>query len=404
MLTSILEKTNTYFDSLLVAILCCVPMISFLVNINNIIPFTLGVLLLSLLIKKRNEIFKNYKKGLFFLIYIFIFFIFLLINCIVFGIHEEGLKKILSFFVYGFLPWIFLYIMYICNSNLKFIIVIKFINFFYALFALSIYTTNFWVYTPKDRMAISYYILPLLLSVFFEFLLDKYNSISIKVVKAIIYLIIYYPYLRFTIGFMSRGTILSVFLCVFFAILCLLNKKNKIILSTISILVAIIILIFGVPLLEGLQSLVSYFNISFEFINKNLNLLQSNNLGNGRSLIYQNAINGIIQHPIIGNGIGSFNMVYGTYPHNFIMQTWYEGGILYMLFLTIPIIYSFFRVVYGNDIKKEFKLFYLFIFFLTIVRLLLSFEYWLDLFFWICIFISLYLIKKDIKKTELKGD
>lgn len=66
MLKKIIDKINTDFDSLIISILCCVPMISFIFNINNIIPFTLLILLFSLVIKKRTEIFKNFKKGIFF--------------------------------------------------------------------------------------------------------------------------------------------------------------------------------------------------------------------------------------------------------------------------------------------------------------------------------------------------
>lgn len=74
-----IENINNF----LLAILICVPMISFIVNINNIIPYTNIVVLIILLFcnfKKMKNIQINIKT----LVYIMIFVVMILINIMMF--------------------------------------------------------------------------------------------------------------------------------------------------------------------------------------------------------------------------------------------------------------------------------------------------------------------------------
>ncbi len=397
MFNRIASDLRQNIDSLLISLLCCVPMMSFILNFDNIIPIILVILLSFTIIYKRFLINISILNDRILIAYIVIFSSFLLLNIILHGLDSHSIKRISYFGVYGVLPISMLYILYQKKAELNLYKIFQYINCIYAIISLFVFGINFWRYSPQERMSISYYILPVFLSLFFEFLLDENKNLKYKLIKYLIYFIIFIPYLNFAIGLMSRGAILSIVICMYLTFLSLQSKKRKIRILLISLIAAVIIVCFGLYILEFISNLLSSFGISFSFIDKNLTLLQENSIGNGRDIIYHNVISGISNHPVIGNGIGEFERVFTTYPHNFILQSWYEGGFVYMCILVIPNFYSIVRIIFNNDISNKKKYFFIFIFSLSIVRLLLSFEYWKDLFFWIYLFMSLLLIQEDLK-------
>ena len=65
-------------------------------------------------------------------------------------------------------------------------------------------------------------------------------------------------------------------------------------------------------------------------------MIALNDISNGREPVYEAAIAGIKNAPLLGNGIEAFPAYTAySYPHNFILQLVYEGGIL---FCVIPVI------------------------------------------------------------------
>lgn len=391
-------------DSLLLSILFCVPMMSLILDFNNIIPTILTVLLTFTIIYKKFQIDKSIRNDRMLIIYILIFSSFLLLNILFHGVDTYSIKRILYFGVYGILPISMIYVLHNKKGEFSLYKIFQYINCLYAIMSIFVYNINFWQYSPQERMSVSYYILPVFMSLFFEFLLDENKNLKYKLLKYFIYLILFIPYLNFAIGLMSRGAILSIVICMYFTFLSLQTKARKIKVILISFIVLIVILCFGVYILEFISDLLSSMGISFSFIEKNLKLLQENSIGNGRDVIYNNVISGIFNHPFIGNGIGEFEKIFGTYPHNFILQSWYEGGFVFMSILVIPNFYSIVKIIFHNNIPKERKYFFIFIFSLSIIRLLLSFEYWKDMFFWIYLLISLILIQEDLKQyLEKRG-
>lgn len=397
--------SNINVDCLIISILCCLPVFSFFCDIDNILPISFFVLMVSTVIYKKDRVFNinNLRNNKIIIIYFLVILIFMITNILIFGLNIESLKRLLYFFVYAVLPAITLFVLYISEVKFNFVKIFRYINYFYAFFALFIYNDNFWTYPIAERMPMSYYFLPLLLSVFFELVLDKESTLKHKCIKIVLYIILYYPYLRFTLGFMSRGAILAILFCMVFTFICYLNKKKRIPTLVFLIIASLIVLAFGLDILKFIHNILNEFNIYIEFIEKNIRLIESNSIGNGRDVIYQNAIQGIVNSPLIGNGIGDFQNVYGTYPHNFILQMLYECGIFYTIFICFPIFYTFFKIIFINDKSIDYKCFYLFIFSLTIIRLLLSFEYWLDLFFWFCLFISLVFLIEEFKLKKVRG-
>lgn len=391
------DEIKQNIDNLIIATLICIPLFSYLINFDNVIPIFLFFLFVFTLFYKKPSLsfLKNIDKTIFF--FFVCFLICIVLNLIIFQTDEFVIIRLLYFLVYGALPVLILYILYISRTKINLLNIIRIINFFYAIGSIFIFNRNFWVYDVSGRMSISYYFLPILVSLFFELYLDRPITPKKILLKLIIYTIIYLPYFKFTITFMSRGAILATILCIYLTIISVLEKKLKKIIIIISFLLILIGIFFGVYILEFIQNILFSLNISFRFVDKNLQLLLDHSIGNGRDVIYSNAIIGIYDHPVFGNGIGSFERIYGTYPHNFILQTWYEAGFLYMLIMTLPIFYSILRIIFSEHIDKKIKYSFIFIFSIGIVRLFLSFEYWKEMFYWIYLFMSLLLIQYDLK-------
>lgn len=397
MFNRIASDLRQNIDSLLISLLCCVPMMSFILDFNNVIPIILAILLSFTIIYKRFLINISILNDRILIAYIVIFSSFLLLNIVLHGLDSHSIKRISYFGVYGVLPISMLYILYQKKSEFNLFKIFQYINCLYAIMSVFVFGINFWQYSPQEKMSVSYYILPVFLSVFFEFLSDENKNIKYKLIKYFLYFIIFIPYLHFATNLMSRGAILSIAVCIYLTFLSLQSKKRKIRILLISFIAALILVCFGIYILEFISNLLSSLGVSFSFIDKNLRLLQENSIGNGRDVIYHNVISGISNHPVIGSGIGEFERVFATYPHNFVLQSWYEGGFVYMCILVIPNFYSIVRIIFNNNISNKKKYFFIFIFSLSIIRLLLSFEYWKDLFFWIYLFMSLLLIQEDLK-------
>lgn len=94
-------------NNLLLAILICVPMMSFIININNIIPITNIIVLVTLLYINRKKI-KNVKVNIYVLSYILLLTIIILINIILFRFSKLCNRKIIIFYcIWNFAMYIF---------------------------------------------------------------------------------------------------------------------------------------------------------------------------------------------------------------------------------------------------------------------------------------------------------
>src|SRR5690606_8838226 len=118
-------------------------------------------------------------------------------------------------------------------------------------------------------------------------------------------------------------------------------------------------------------------------------------ISNGRGKLLNYAFSDISDNLFLGNGIAVFDEKYGNYPHNFIVQILYEGGILYLIPMSI-IILKFFKIIVSNQYSKDYKIFLIYLFTAGIIELLFSNVYWRSVFFWL--FIGMLLNNKREKK------
>lgn len=202
----------------------------------------------------------------------------------------------------------------------------------------------------------------------------------------------------------NRGAVVCVLFCL---IILLMNEYDgekrvpptplKIAVLAILFMVGAIALINMKPILEAMQT---FFDNTFDFVPsfvaKMLKYINEGDVTDGRAIINEFVLQGIREKPIFGHGIETFeNYIrvrlskYWPYPHQYIYQYLFEGGIVFSL---IPIYLSLsltFKVVAMRITdKKEFAVCCSLVC-LCIPKLLLSTDVWDSTDIWMLITYSL---------------
>lgn len=232
-----------------------------------------------------------------------------------------------------------------------------------------------------EKMYNSYLILSFILFSFIGIYI--YNKHKAVVLLSVINLVIYVPILL-AIG--VRGVYISIALFFFLIVLNTSfferNKKPIIILSLLLLL--FLLSVDWLELIENLRQWLANYDIEVYALEKYFIMFSNEDVSNGRSLLYSNAISGFFSSPIWGNGLGIFEqMNEGLYVHNIFLEVLYEGGML----LSIVFIYGFARfskLVYRcKDIKKDHYTFVIVLFVLGCSILLFSNTLWRVVSFWL---------------------
>lgn len=150
------------------------------------------------------------------------------------------------------------------------------------------------------------------------------------------------------------------------------------------VIAAIVVILFFSYTVSLIGDMLSSIGVSSRAVNKLLALESEGDLSNGRSPITHLAIEGFFSSPIWGHGFDQFLANTGyVYPHNFILQMLYDGGLI-MVLLIIPktIVLSIRKLKFCSQ-----DLFALFTFLFTIGVLggLFSEDLWKQPMLWITI-------------------
>ena len=127
----------------------------------------------------------------------------------------------------------------------------------------------------------------------------------------------------------------------------------------------------------------------------------SNNesMSEGRDILYKKAAVGIVDSPIWGHGIGSFDNYSGAYPHNIFLQLMYEGGIILTIPLLILLIKGFMSL-FSFKYQQPYRNFLLLLFCSGVIELFLSSFLWMSICLWLfygqVLLSNKYLIKKEV--------
>lgn len=245
-------------------------------------------------------------------------------------------------------------------------------------------------------MGASYAILPSIVAAILHFVFLRRN----KLFDLISYLSnIYLLIILFTTG--TRGALLAIILLICIIIYIKQRQKIKDKANILTPLLFIIISTATLFIVWNIETILLsiymlLFNLGIESatIIKTVNLINENGIVgilNDRESVYGNALYLIKSSPVWGNGIGSYADHYnGTYPHNLFLQLLVEGGVLLLLPFLIIITLSLGAII------KPFKTKYIldsnlsliiFLFVISIPRLMLSSYLWQNQAIWLLIFV-----------------
>ncbi|EIC06103.1 O-antigen polymerase [Acetivibrio thermocellus YS] len=129
-----------------------------------------------------------------------------------------------------------------------------------------------------------------------------------------------------------------------------------------------------------------------------LNTLVSGNiaLDKGRSIMWSNALQMILEHPIIGNGIYSDRNEFGIYCHQFVLELFLDFGIIIGTIIIIIFAWSTIKILLKCQ-NQEWKLMFILFFSMIIIRLNFSSSFWSDTNFWACLIIGSKALRETAK-------
>ena len=199
-------------------------------------------------------------------------------------------------------------------------------------------------------MDVSYgYLVPIVANIIYIFCFLKEDSPKIKTIIALVSLANSFFFVQLLLHG-SRGPLLSIFVLLF--VLWFFPKTNDHMLGLhikgnklfSAILILILLLVSFFPAIEMAAQYLGAHGISSYSITKIIDLANEGNLSNGRNILTAIAIDAFWESPILGWGFDRFDANTGLlYPHNFILQILYDGGLLYFLVIMIPVIRGFIK-------------------------------------------------------------
>lgn len=345
------------------------------------------IFILSIINNKLDLYFKN-------VIFIIPFIIFNLLSYLKFGITSYQNESFFKFVAYAMIG------IFIADKKVCFRKVFEYMVIIGILIMPQMYNV-----TPEDdatiKMTFSYSVIPVVISSIVIVLQDGFKHI--KSILAYINILIYCIYI---LPISSRGPIIEIiiFLSGYFIIK---NKRKigKITFLLIDIVLSLIFIINFEKIIYKFQELFLKLNIKMNFIDKLVYLIDKNDLGNGRDVLYELAIEGIELNPLFGRGVSSYKIYTGQdYPHNIFLQVSYEMGIVVCILLMCYLIMVGWKIIFTEGkIDKNVKLFLWFLLSFNMVHLNLSSNFWFESKFWLLIFVSnYYLFGNSIKlKKEI---
>lgn len=237
----------------------------------------------------------------------------------------------------------------------------------------------------KNVMGLSYAILPIVIAGLTHFIYYRKKAnflLKICYVTDTVYTFILFMYA-------NRGVVLT--LLVVFVLLYIKkfgsksSKKNNVFRVIVVLAVAIFVANNYMLIFEWLNNILLSFGIKLDFIQKTLRLKKD--ISNGRDEITQYVVENIFKSPLWGHGISVIR--YNTngvidYPHNFILQLFYDGGIL----LAVPVLYFVIKMlwhaIWGENNDKTILLVF---FCLTCLpKMFFSTNMWENPSFWLLLF------------------
>lgn len=255
-------------------------------------------------------------------------------------------------------------------------------------------------------MGLSYaFLTPVIASIVYIFVYFKHDKLLTRVLILPI-VFVNFIYATYLILYGSRGPLLAIFLLIIYLLVVKYDSiRNRIVINKrrvyFLLVLGVFLLVVFIPIINVLNDLLQSYDLSFRFVEKILLMYEDGDISNGRTSIYEYTINSIFQRPIFGHGIGCFYKYYPDkdiqYPHNFILQLLYDGGIVLFLIIVIPVIFGI-KKWYKNSTIDEYVLMSILLF-SSVPRSMFSGDLWesglLWLFFGVIVNYSI-VVKRNI--------
>lgn len=229
------------------------------------------------------------------------------------------------------------------------------------------------------------YLIPIIANIIFVWFYFLNMGITIKIFSIIISAINIVFFMQLFL-FGSRGPLLSIFMLIYFLFIVKVYR-NKIVLNRIRIIVSLSIISICII---SFISLVSYFNdflsnigVNSYAVQKIIDMDMDDNLSNGRFDLTIITWTEFWDKPLFGHGIDMFEYYHPDqpYPHNFILQILYDGGIVLFCTIIAPSIRRI-SIKLRRISKNEFA-FMIFLFFSSVPGALLSQDVWENPILWL---------------------
>lgn len=140
----------------------------------------------------------------------------------------------------------------------------------------------------------------------------------------------------------TRGVFVAILIALIFLLLSNINLDKKYSLKTIALSLVSLLIIF----------IVFVINLS-SILNSRIFTIASSDYSNGRFDIYQQALEFISLHPIVGNGLNQFGALRGSYmqedPHNWVLYYLMSVGIVGFIFF----MFYLFLMLFSSLRSKE---------------------------------------------------
>lgn len=297
-------------------------------------PSIIVMIIISVFFSKNSIKCKFNKWSIFIPLYIFFFYFY---TKIFIGDPHVSILLFITFVIAAF------FVMHFTYVNTQIVLKIIMILPFFSVFKLDKIFVSSFSWLDAISMDCSYsYLVPTAANIVYMLFYFK-NERLIHRIITIVFTGINVIILSKILLYGSRGPILCLTLLLFFLWLSKVDefgftiKKRKILFVLVLLFCMTIMLNEFIYLVD---SLLESFGLKIRAITKIMELSAEDNISNGRSEIIEVAMHNIWERPFFGWGLDRFQYNTGIpYPHNFIIQIFYDGGILLFVVLS-PIIYK----------------------------------------------------------------
>lgn len=181
------------------------------------------------------------------------------------------------------------------------------------------------------------------------------------------------------------------------------SMKKKILIGFGVVLATLAVLNFDL-VITWLYTTLESMGINFGVITKFYFYMSTGNITDNREPYYELVHEMFLKSPIWGTGVQTFyaySLDGAAYPHNYVLQFLFEGGLVLMVPLTFITLRELYRVLAASYVSVDKMVFSACLLLLSVVPGMFSINIWYNRTFWMAVMFGLMAQKKDFR---LRGE